>query len=491
MTDVAFAYPDFESLGVGYLIAACREAGFSAELVRYQVADPYTGRRHEAFDPEEVAARMAALAPSVAAFSCVTQNFRHQLSCARALKRRLPGTLVLFGGVHPTAVPQRVLEDPCVDAVGIGEAERSLVELLRRARGAGGWRLPDGPIQGFARREPDGAVLLADEGPLAELDALPWPEKRAFHADRDSLATEYFVMASRGCPFRCAYCFNSCATRPRGRSGAVRRRSVESVLRELEAARRDHGIRAVHFVDDSFTADPAWVREFAASYPARVGLPFLCSANPEFLGEDVVAALRQAGCVEVQLGVQSLSAALCRDVLDRPCHPAAIEGAVRRLRRAGIMSQADLLLGVPGDTLEYQEEALAFFNRVRPHIVSVFWLTWYPGTTMLRQAVERGWLTAEEVDRIERGVPLDDGGLHHAASRPALAPFLGAALLHNYLPLLPRWLVSLLLRTGLYRRLALRGYLITTALPRLVRALVDRRYFTGRAHLRRWLRPRR
>jgi radical SAM superfamily enzyme YgiQ (UPF0313 family) len=487
VTDVVFAYPDFESLGVGYLVSACRQAGFTAEVVRYLVEDPYTARRHAGFDPAEVAARMAALEPGVAAFSCVTHNFRHQLAVARELRRLRPGVPILFGGVHPTAVPERVLEHPQVDAVGIGEAERSLVALLERSRVAGGFRLPEGPIPGFARRGADGRLLRSEEGPLADLDALPAPEKRAFHPDPATLAAEYFVMASRGCPYRCAYCFNSCIPRLRGRGGAVRRRSVESVVRELEAARRDHGIRAVHFLDDSFTADGAWLRDFAGAYRDRVALPFVCSANPELVDEATVAALARAGCVEVQLGVQSLSRELSREVLDRHVDPQAIARAVGLLREAGILVQADVILGIPGDTPENQEAALAFFNRVRPHIVSVFWLAWYPGTAMLGRAVREGWLTAGEVDRVERGEPISDGGLHAASSRPEDAPFLGAAFLHNWLPLLPRWLVALALRAGLHRRRAPRGYLLTTALPRALRALLDRRYFTGRAHLRRAL----
>jgi len=489
VTDVVFAYPDFESLGVGYLMSACRAAGFTAELVRYEAEDPYTARRRRGFDPADVARRMAALEPGVAAFSCVTHNFRHQLACARALKALRPEVVVLFGGVHSTAVPARVLAHGEVDAVGIGEAEVSLVALLQAARTPGGFRLPAGPIPGFARRGVDGTLLPGQEGPLADLDALPPPEKRAFHPDPDRLAGEYFIMASRGCPYRCAYCFNSCIPRLRGRGGAVRRRSVEGVIRELEAARRDHDIQAVHFLDDSFTADAAWVRSFAEAYRARVGLPFLCSANPELVDAGLAAALRQAGCVEVQIGVQSLSRELARDVLDRHVDAEAVASAVTALRQAGLLVQADFLLGIPGDTLENQEAALAFFNRVRPHIVSVFWLTWYPGTAMLGRAVREGWLTAGEVDRIERGEPIADGGLHAPSGRPEHAPFVGAALLHNYLPLLPRWLVSVLLRTRLYRRLALQSYLLSTALPRAVRALVDRRYFTGRAHLRRALRP--
>jgi anaerobic magnesium-protoporphyrin IX monomethyl ester cyclase len=490
MTDVVFAYPDFESLGVGYLISACRAAGFTAALVRYQAEDPYTARSRRDFDPTAVAERMAALEPGVAAFSCVTHNFLDQLACARALKRLRPGVIVLFGGVHPTAVPARVLEHREIDAVGLGEAERSLVALLERARTPRGFRLPEGPIPGFARRDAEGQVLPAQEGPLADLDELPVPEKRAFHPDPDTLAREYFIMASRGCPYRCSYCFNSCIPRLGGRGGAVRRRSVESVIRELEAARREHGLRAVHFTDDSFTSDRSWVREFAVAYRARVGVPFLCSANPELVDAEAVEALRLAGCVEVQIGVQTLSRGLGREVLDRHVDPEAIASAVGRLRAAGLMVQVDLILGIPGDTLENQEAALAFFNRIRPHIVSVFWLAWYPGTTLLGRAVREGWLTAAQVDRVERGESISDGGLHTASSDPGAAPFLGAAALHNYLPLLPRWLVTLLLRTRLYRRLALRSYLFTTALPRVVRSLVDRRYFTGRAHLRRALRQR-
>lgn len=487
MTAITFAYPDFESLGVGYLVSACRQAGYDAALVRYEAEDPYTAHRNRAFDPAEVAARIAATSPEIAAFSCVTHNFRDQLACARALKALRPETFVLFGGVHPTAVPARVLEHAEVDAVAIGEAERSLVDLLRRADRNGRLSIPGGPLAGFVRRGRAGLEGSVTEGALADLDALPFPEKRAFYDDPDALAHEYFVVTSRGCPYRCAYCFNSCVARLRGRPG-VRRRSVENVLDELVEARRAYGIRNVHFLDDSFTAGAGWVRRFADGYRRRVGLPFVCSVNPELVDAAAVRALRDAGCVEVQLGVQSLSPRLCADVLDRRLDRDAIASAVRLLKAAGILVQTDMLLGVPGETLREHEEGLRFMNRLRPGIVSVFWLAYYPGTEILARAAREGWLTAEEIDRIERGEPLARGGLHGGWQRPGLGRFRPVAVLYNYLPLLPAPAVRLLLWTRLYRLLRLRGYALGTALPRAIRSLVDRRYFTGRGHLRRFFR---
>ena len=111
MPKLTFVYPDFESLGVQYLMAVCLEDGHEVDFVYYQAEDQFLGRRANSIPFRQIAEKIAKTQPHIVAFSCVTDNYQHQLSCARALKEIMPGVITIFGGIHPTAVPEKVLQN--------------------------------------------------------------------------------------------------------------------------------------------------------------------------------------------------------------------------------------------------------------------------------------------------------------------------------------------------------------------------------------------
>ena len=316
------------------------------------------------------------------------------------------------------------------------------------------------------------------EGPLADLDVLPRPYKECYFPVIPETRVNYTIMTSRGCPYGCAYCFNAIVHAMRGRK-IIRQRSIQNVLDELEDAKRTYAIQYVNFGDDSFTTNKQWLCDFLKQYKERIGLPFTCLANPHYIDQDIADALRQGGCQFMQLGVQSLSPHISRDVLHRMTEPERVATALYALRRAGIMVQADHMLGIPQDTIENQEESVLFYNQHRPHIISVFWLTYYPRTPIIKTALAAGVLSTEEVRQLESGLGPPPHSLHSGGSCKNPKPFYAIHFLLNYLPLLPRFLVKFLVKTKWYRCLAINNYYLSTVLPRLAFSF-DRRYIWGR-----------
>lgn len=484
MSTIVFAYPDFENLGVEYLMAACLEAGHQVDYVPYQAGNPFFGKKSRGFHVERVAESIARKKPHVAAFSCVTDNYRFQLSCAEALKAILPEVTILFGGIHPTAVPERVLKNHAVDGVAIGEAEISLVKFLEKGSRHDSFALPEEPVDGIVFKREGELVGEKREGPIVkDLDTLPFPAKHVVFKERGGQPLGYFIMTSRGCPYNCSFCFNSFFLEMRG-SKAIRQRSVENVIEELVWAKSRFGFDSVAFWDDSFTSSNKWIREFAGRYRREVGLPFYCNAIPRFINPDVADALSEAGCTYVQLGVQSLSREICTEVLNRRWDRERVEEAVRFLKEAGIMVQVDHMLGLPGDTVRTEEDSVLFYNRVRPDVISVFWLVYYPKTAITDAAVRQGRIDANTLERIEEGLPLagDSYGTIHVPSAclDDPRPYYAISFLLNYLPFLPRRLVSFLIRTGAYRILRIESFLASHALPRAIHSVIHRKYFHRR-----------
>jgi len=463
-------------------MAVCAAAGHDVRFVYYEAEDTYLGKTSHRPSYKQISDDICHTEPDIVAFSCVTDNYQHQLQCSRALKKKQKHIATIFGGVHPTALPENTLLESSVDAVAIGEAERSLVELLNTAEVSGTFSFPDDPIRGIIFKKYGASIGVPVEGKLAKLDSLPFPYKQPFLSVLRDSSHEYRIMTSRGCLYHCSYCFNSYMRRLRG-SKAIRRRSIDNVIEELLLAKKEFAVKRIMFVDDSFAASKTWVSAFCAKYRANIGLPFACIANPNHIDEETSGVLASAGCVNVQLGIQSLSESICAQVLDRKSSNAQIGRAIQHLKKSKIMVQVDHLLGIPGDTVQVQEASVRFYNTYRPNLISIFWLTYYPKTTIVGMAQNAGVITQSDINSIEQGFRLTPESYLTGGSLRNPKPYFSISFLLNWLPLLPGWFVTILLRSRVYRLFRIRNYLLSTALPRVIQSVFNKNDFRGRSHI--------
>lgn len=486
MAKVTFVYPDFENLGIEYLMAVCLQNRHEVDYIYYQVDDAYLGLKRKEIPFKRIAERISKTRPDIAAFSCVTDNYQYQLSCARALKEISPDVITIFGGIHPTSVPEKVLKNREVDCIAVGEAENSFPDFLKRCTGERKFSLPDNPVKGIAFKKHGKIIGEFREGDLADLNELPFPYKKFSYSLFKSSYHEYRIMASRGCPNGCSYCFNSLIHRMRG-GCVLRRRSSGSVIDELASAKKNNPFKYILFLDDAFTTNEEWIIDFCGRYKREIGLPFACVANPLYLNGKIIKALSSAGCINVQIGIQSLSEELCAKVLHRKTDRVKIEEVINELKLSGIMVQVDHILGIPGDTLKLQEESLLFYNKNRPDLIDVMWLTYYPKTPIVEMMRKKRVISDDDVSNLEEGIRIRDVSYHAGGDSSDPGPYCGVFFLLGHLPLLPKWVVSLLVRSRFYRALRIRNYFIAIAFPRIIQSIFNRRDYRGRSHIIRFI----
>lgn len=397
-----------EQLGISMLSAVLRRAGHETALAfnpalfhdRYYFDVPVLG---DVFDrTARVVEEAALLEPDLLAFSVLTPTYTWCLEVARQVKART-GCAVIFGGVHPSAVPEICLENDEVDFVCAGEGEHAVVELCE-ALGRGE-RRPARPIPNLWWRDERGEIV---SGPSAafeqDLDSLPFWDKELWEDVLD-VGAYYLTMSSRGCPYRCTFCFNNFFARLPGKGGGkyVRQRSVEHQMEELRRAHARYDLRYVEFTDDIFTVDKEWIRRFTSAYGREIGVPFQCLVHPRFIDEDIARWLKDAGCVHVQMGVQSVDEEYKRRALLRMEKDDHLRRALAALRDAGLAAKLDHILGLPGEPRSAQEEARKLYAELTPRRIQTFWLSYLPGIDLTRQALEAGVLTQQDVDAINRG----------------------------------------------------------------------------------------
>mgnify|MGYP001560701446 FL=1 len=189
--------PIFVPIGVGYLLAFAQQQNIKVKFIDEQIDDNVVAKVIEYVKDMQQ--------PYIFAFSVLTASFKSAILVSQELKNLFPDSVVVFGGIHPTASPEEVLSYKHVDFVIRGEGERELVELYGCIKENRYFT----QVEGLSYRK-DGAIIhnRVSQNPI-DLDSLPGFPYHLFKSDRYDLG---FVVSSRGCPHRCIFCRNRVTT---------------------------------------------------------------------------------------------------------------------------------------------------------------------------------------------------------------------------------------------------------------------------------------
>lgn len=327
----------------------------------------------------EVERVLAALDADVFGLSCWTANRRGVGLVADAIRRRHPKAHIVVGGPHATPLAREMLvHHAAIDTICVGESEQTFVELL--ARLDAGRNLAG--LSGAWYRTAAGLECGSNRPPLGNLDELACP-----HED---LAT-HIIMTSRGCPWACTFCG---AETSWGRG--FRTHSTGYVLHMLKSALARAPVRMLLVKDDTFTANKRRVLELCTTIRDE-GMRFLwsCDTRVDVLDDELLRAMRLAGCERLSLGVESGSPPIL-EAMGKRITVSQIEHSLELAKRYGIKARFYMMLGSRGETAETFNETLEFLARTKPHQYLFSCLSIYPGTADFRDAEHAGAVTRED-----------------------------------------------------------------------------------------------
>jgi radical SAM superfamily enzyme YgiQ (UPF0313 family) len=407
---ITFVALGSEQLGLSLLSAMCKRMGHEVNLAysaalfhdRWNLEVPWLAKYFD--DRDEVIKTIKETNPDILFFSCLTATYQWMLGVAAEAKQLNPNVKTVFGGVHVSAVPDRVANNKQVDYIVVGEGELALPEILKSiATGK-----HDGPIDNTWYRNADGTIVKGvQKGFNQELDALPAFDKTLWE-NHIIVGDRYFTMASRGCPYRCTFCFNNFfAELPEDKKTKgkyVRLRSVDHMMAELiDAKKRYKNIKYIDFQDDVFTTSKAWLKEFLPRYKAEIGLPFQCLTHPKYMDDDIARWMKEAGCMWVQMGVQSMDEDYKNKIkrYERSDH---IRSALEYMHKYGLKAKLDHMFGLPGEPIEAQEKALSLYAEFVPARIQTFWTCFLPGTELLKEGMAEGLVSEADAERLNEGL---------------------------------------------------------------------------------------
>jgi radical SAM superfamily enzyme YgiQ (UPF0313 family) len=329
-----------EMLGIMWLSRALKDAGHETKALF--VPDRDWLRKVREFDPD------------IVCYSVTTGMQVYLAELNRKVKQLVPRALSVFGGPHPTFVPEYVETDG-IDAICRGEGEQAIVELANRLR--------DGKeyydvLNFWFKDKQTGEIYKNPQRPLTQnLDELGFPDRDVIYDAgpiyRDS-DRKVFV-SQRGCPMNCSFCFHHAWKKKvydANNKEYTRKRSVSHLIAEINDVRQRYNLKFVHFLDDIFNLRNDWLEEFCERYPKEVGLPFDVILMANMTTEDHIAKLRKAGCVYARIAIEAASDYVRNAVFRKNTTRKQLTDAAGWIRKHGIRLGTLNMLGGPGGTME-------------------------------------------------------------------------------------------------------------------------------------------
>lgn len=293
--------------------------------------------------------------PQMVAFTAVATQFGFVSGLAQRVKERWPDKFCILGGAYASLCPAAAIQGP-FDALCVGEGEYPMAELA--AQLAAG-RSPQG-IANLWLKKPDGGVeknpareFMADLGALPVLDREMW---RPWI--RDAAGARQVVLPSRGCPYNCSYCSNH-ALRKLAGGQYVRSRPPANVLAEIRELKSQFpGLTDVYLQSETIAVDFDWLEDlcrqlhdFNSELPSPIAYTSNFRVARPFLEEKVFAALARANVRTLEIGLESGSERLRREVLRRNYSNVEFFQAVALARQHGMKVNLYNMIGLPGETL--------------------------------------------------------------------------------------------------------------------------------------------
>jgi len=383
-------------LALMYISGYLKKNGIASKIIdvtfEHQIRDKAFLNNKEKYLMEvedTIVERVMLLDTDIVGITCYTPEISEVERLANKIKSRKPAVKIVAGGIHPTLYPDDLLgESSPFDFVVIGEGEITMLELVKAIRsGSGGYS----SIQGIGYFNRDaGKAVITEIRPLAEnLDAISFPDYEDLdmnyyttaspYAIRGVFTRSFYILSSRGCPSSCTFCVAKKLREFNGIKKFVRLRSPLSLFQEIQELKDKYKIDSFYFIDDLFTLKKNNVRAFCdLLIKDKSHLIWGCSSKVNTVDYETLKAMRDAGCVQIDFGVEKGADEALRN-LRKGITVEQIRNTFRYCHDLGIRTFANMLVNTPGEEEKDLNDIIDIVNAIKPNIVSFNVFTPYPG----------------------------------------------------------------------------------------------------------------
>ncbi len=343
---------------------------------------------------EEIDQAINEFKPDLIGITMPTPAYDSVKKITKRAKQLIPQVKIIVGGPHPSAFPKTLIKEiPEIDFSIIGEGEIPLLKLVSALeKNKNLFGLPS------LSYKKNGKVIFNSQREFIEdLDTIPFPARDLLpnHIYYTSLPKKMGktqgnlinMFTSRGCPYDCTYCESKTIW-----NRNVRLRSADNIIAEIEECIKKYGASEIVFHDDILPINQERTLKLCQKMKEQnLNIHWACMTRVNFVWENVMQTMKEAGCRIVNFGFESGSEKILKNINKKTTLEQARQ-AMKICKKVDIRTMGNFMIGNIGETKETIRQTIDFAKELNPDTIGVFVTIPYPGTDLYNQAKELGYL---------------------------------------------------------------------------------------------------
>jgi anaerobic magnesium-protoporphyrin IX monomethyl ester cyclase len=372
-------------LGLAYISASLKQAGEPVDILNLNYYD--------SLQTDLLKEQLAMEKYSYILTGGLSHHYKIIKELILDLRKISPSSQIITGGGIITSSPQLMFDFLAPDYIVIGEGEVTIIELINCLN----QNKPLADITGIGYKDETGSLIITPpRKAIKNIDEIPFPDLDGFEIKKflkiqkpnDNLFTYIAdnprimpIIASRGCPYNCTFCFH-----PIGRK--YRSRSIDNFMEETEYLIKRYGVNNLAIMDELLSADRKRLFELCErliELPEKIN--WMCQLRVDSIDLEMLLKMKEAGCYLISYGFESASDKVLSS-MGKKINSRQIRHAMELTRKAGINIQANFIFGDPAETTETSTETLNFWKEHQDYHLTLGYIRPYPGSVLWKNIIK-------------------------------------------------------------------------------------------------------
>lgn len=359
---------------------------------------------------QEIINEIANFNPDIIAITLIQNNYLISIKLLKEIKKvyNIP---IIAGGIFASVIPEKLLRTNLIDIIISGEGEESFIELVNKIELKEDFSL----IKNLSFIK-DGKFISNPIRNYVDLNTIPFQDLSIFDKkhffkpfDGKMLHAGYFEL-SRGCPFSCTYCANYFLNEElySNQSKHIRFKEIGRCIEEIETLQKIYNFDFIFFTDENIlTLKIEELNRFKQLWKEKINLPFYMTGRTEFLREENITILKDAGCGTLAFGIECGNEEFRRKILKRTNTNEQIRKAFKLCKKYNIRTTANNMFGFPYETEELILDTINLNKEIQPDSFSNSIFAPYLGTELHKICLKEGFIKEE----IPEGMTMISGSI--------------------------------------------------------------------------------
>ena len=376
---------DAPPLSLTYIASYLADLNVNVEIIDAKVKNlsfTQIRKKIEKFRPDLV---------GISVFLSLTINICYDI--AKIVKNVNPNCLIVFGGRHPTAIPDETLDINEVDIVVRGEGELTFRELIIKGS-------PEN-IKGISYKSNGKIINNPDRELIKDLDKIRYPARSLTQNNKYKMFSMRFetIQTSRGCPYSCKFCYT-----PIFNKGLWRPRSVENIISELKMISQNRKITDIFFIDDNFTDNTKRIeslceRIIQSKKKKEINdFKFIAQIRVDSVVKSprMVEKMAKAGFFAVFIGIESANEEVLKDIRKGFSFKTVLK-AIKTLHEQNLIIIGNVIIGINLNSTEKELiREIDFMKKLDIDGLNFTILIPFPGTPILKELEKKNLVMTKD-----------------------------------------------------------------------------------------------